>query len=317
MGWRYRPGGKNGGAHAITGVVGTERRRPSRGYWRAAGTLRHTAQTVTKLRVDLSRKLRVPSGRQFALKAAAASHTHRWEESAARVESSLLAEKLEKLQYKLHADGRYGVLVVLQAIDGGGKDSTIRHVFSAFNPQGCTVHSFKAPSSEELQHDYLWRVHAHTPPRGELAVFNRSHYEDVLIARVDKLVPRRVWQARYHQINEFERMLVESNIRVVKIFLNISKDEQRRRFADRMHERHKQWKFDPEDLVKRRQWNQYQRAFADMLGRCSTAHAPWYVVPANHKWLRDLAVAQILYATLQSLALRFPRPRFNPRMRIS
>jgi PPK2 family polyphosphate:nucleotide phosphotransferase len=179
------------------------------------------------------------------------------------------------------------------------------------------VHSFKAPSSEELQHDYLWRVHAHTPPRGELAVFNRSHYEDVLIARVDKLVPRRVWQARYHQINEFERMLVESNIRVVKIFLNISKDEQRRRFADRMHERHKQWKFDPEDLVKRRQWNQYQRAFADMLGRCSTAHAPWYVVPANHKWLRDLAVAQILYATLQSLALRFPRPRFNPRMRIS
>ncbi len=285
-------------------------------HWRAAGRLRHTA-SVNKPRVDLPKKLRVPSGRHFSLNEKAAANTHDWEETEARAESARLAGKLEELQYKLHADGRYGVLVVLQAIDGGGKDSTIRHVFSAFNPQGCTVHSFKAPSSEELRHDYLWRVHAHAPPRGELAVFNRSHYEDVLVARVDQLVPRRVWQARYQQINDFERMLVESDIVVVKIFLHISKAEQRRRFTERMHERHKQWKFDPEDLVKRRQWSQYQHAFADMLGRCSTRYAPWYVVPANHKWLRDLAVSQILHATLRSLSLKYPRPRFNPRMRIS
>ena len=267
-------------------------------------------------RAKLPDKLRVPQGAGFSLKEGAASHTHGWDEASARAESARLADKLEELQYKLHADGRYGVLVVLQAIDGGGKDSTIRHVFSAFNPQGCTVHSFKAPSSEELQHDYLWRVHAHTPPRGELAVFNRSHYEDVLIARVDNLVPRSVWSARYRHINEFERMLVESNIRVVKIFLHISKAEQRRRFAVRMHDPRKQWKFDPQDLVKRRQWAQYQRAFSDMLKLCSTAHAPWYVVPANHKWLRDLAVAQILHATLRSLSLKFPPPPYNPRMRI-
>jgi PPK2 family polyphosphate:nucleotide phosphotransferase len=267
-------------------------------------------------RDDLPEKLQVPKGARFSLKEGSASHTHGWDEKSARAESDRLADKLEELQYKLHADGRYGVLVVLQAIDGGGKDSTIRHVFSAFNPQGCTVHSFKAPSSEELRHDYLWRVHAHTPPRGELAVFNRSHYEDVLIARVDNLVPRSVWSARYRHINEFERMLVESSIHVVKIFLHISKAEQRRRFTQRMHDPRKQWKFDPEDLVKRRQWRQYQRAFSDMLKLCSTAHAPWYVVPANHKWLRDLAVAQILHASLRSLSLKFPPPRFNPKMRI-
>ena len=272
---------------------------------------------MKKLRIDLPEKLRVRGHEHFNLAEAAASRTHGWDEARARAATERLAGELEELQYRLHADGRYGVLVVLQAIDGGGKDSTIRHVFSAFNPQGCTVHAFKEPSSEELRHDYLWRVHAHTPPRGEIAVFNRSHYEDVLIARVDRLVPQSVWQARYRHINEFERMLVDSHIQVVKIFLHISKAEQRRRLEERMHEPRKQWKFDPQDLIKRAQWQAYRRAFGDMLGRCNTRHARWYVVPANHKWLRDLAVSQIMYAALRSLALRFPPPRFNPRMRVT
>jgi len=266
--------------------------------------------------VDLPKKLRVRGQGHVRLGEADAARTFGWTEVRARAASARLAPELGELQYRLHADGRYGVLVVLQAIDGGGKDSTIRHVFSAFNPQGCTVRAFKAPSAEELAHDYLWRVHAHVPPRGAIAVFNRSHYEDVLIARVDGLVPTPVWKARYRQINEFERMLVESNIHVVKIFLQISKAEQRRRFEDRIREPRKQWKFDPRDLDKRQQWPAYRAAFGDMLGRCNTPQARWYVVPSDRKWLRDLAVAQIMYATLRSLALRFPPPRFNPRMRV-
>ena len=268
------------------------------------------------IRIDLPEKLRVRGQGRVRLKEAAAARTHGWTEERARAATARLAPELGELQYRLHADGRYGVLVVLQAIDGGGKDSTIRHVYSAFNPQGCTVRAFKAPSAEELAHDYLWRVHAHAPPRGEIAVFNRSHYEDVLIARVDGLVPPPVWKARYRHINEFERMLAESNIHVVKIFLHISKAEQRRRFEERIREPRKQWKFDPRDLGKRAQWPAYRLAFGDMLGRCNTRYARWYVVPSDHKWLRDLAVSQIMHATLSSLALRFPPPRFSPRLRV-
>ena len=271
------------------------------------GQLRHTAPIMGSIRVDLPEKLRVRGRGRVRLKEAAAARTHGWTEARARAATARLAAELGELQYRLHADGRYGVLVVLQAIDGGGKDSTIRHVFSAFNPQGCTVHAFKAPSAEELAHDYLWRVHAHAPPRGEIAVFNRSHYEDVLIARVDSLVPRPVWQARYRQINEFERMLAENDIQVVKIFLHISKAEQRRRFEERIHEPRKQWKFNPEDLNKRQQWPAYRLAFGDMLGRCNTRHGRWYVVPADHKWLRDLAVSQIMYATLSRWRCDFRR----------
>jgi len=295
----------------------TEVRRGSTRHWRSAGRLRHTPQAMKELRIDLPEKLRVRGSARFHLKEAAASHTHGWSESKARAETAKLAGKLGDLQYLLHADGRYSVLVVLQAIDGGGKDSTIRHVFSAFNPQGCTVHSFKAPSAEELAHDYLWRIHAHTPARGEIAVFNRSHYEDVLIARVDRLVEPAVWGARYRQINEFERLLADNNTHVVKVFLHISKAEQRRRFEERIREPRKQWKFESDDLIKRKQWQAYKLAFADMLGRCNTSHAPWYVVPANHKWLRDLAVSQIMYATLRALPLRFPRPHSHPRIRVT
>ena len=295
----------------------TQARAPSRPArrWRhrgQSGTLRGMKASARK-RTDLPRKLRVRGGVRVKLRDSAAGHNHGWTEETARAASARLALELGELQYKLYAEGRHGVLVVLQAIDGGGKDSTIRHVFSAFNPQGCSVRAFKTPSAEELRHDYLWRIHQHAPPRGEIAVFNRSHYEDVLIARVDELVPKAVWQARYRQINEFERMLVESGIQVVKLFLHISRAEQRRRFEERVHDPRKQWKFEPADLVKRAQWPAYRKAFGDMLGQCSTKHAPWYVVPADHKWLRDLAVAQILIETLRALAPRFPPPRFNPR----
>jgi PPK2 family polyphosphate:nucleotide phosphotransferase len=268
---------------------------------------------MAKARLDLPAAVRVRGNGRVRLKDSDANRDFGWDEQRARDEAARLAGELAELQYKLYADGRFGVLVVLQAIDGGGKDSTIRHVFSAFNPQGCNVRSFKAPSAEELRHDYLWRVHQHVPARGEITVFNRSHYEDVLVVRVDELVPREVWKARYQQINDFERLLCQCNIQVVKIFLHISKAEQRRRFEERIKEPSKQWKFAAEDLAKRSQWSAYQQAFGDMLGRCNSAAAPWYVIPADRKWLRDLAVAQIMRQTLKGLSLRFPPPKFNPR----
>lgn len=264
-------------------------------------------------RTDLPRKLRVHGGKRIPLRNADASRKFGWDETSAQAATALLAKELGELQYTLYAEGLRGVLVVLQAIDGGGKDSTIRHVFSAFNPQGCTVRAFKAPSTEELRHDYLWRIHPHVPPRGEITVFNRSHYEDVLVARIDGLVPKATWQARYHQINEFERMLAESGIEVIKLFLHISRAEQRRRFEERIRNPRKQWKFDPQDLVKRAQWDDYAKAYGDMLGRCSTSIAPWYVIPGDHKWLRDLAVTQIMVQRLRALKPKFPRPKFNPR----
>jgi PPK2 family polyphosphate:nucleotide phosphotransferase len=258
-------------------------------------------------------KLRVEPDDKVKLRDEDASRRFGWEEDAALAATTKLRGELEALQYKLYADGRYALLVVLQAIDGGGKDSTIRHVLSAFNPQGCTVTSFKAPTPEELRHDYLWRVHQHVPPHGEVAVFNRSHYEDVLVVRVDELVPREVWTARYQQINEFEQLLHAANTRVVKLFLHISRDEQKRRFQERLDEPSKQWKFDPADLKKRKQWADYQSAYEAMLRRCSTSHAPWHVIPSDHKWLRDLAVAQILKDALSELPLRFRKLSYDPK----
>jgi PPK2 family polyphosphate:nucleotide phosphotransferase len=267
---------------------------------------------------DLPGKLRVASRQKVSLEDRDANRTFGWEKQAAERAHVLNCESLKDLQYKLHADGRFGLLIVLQAIDAGGKDGTIRHVITAFNPQGCTVTSFKAPSQEELRHDYLWRVHRRTPGRGEIGVFNRSHYEDVLIVRVDKLAPKEVWSRRYDQINDFERLLVENDIHIVKIFLHISKDEQKERLEARLAQPDKQWKFDLTDLEKRKQWDEYREAFEAMLSRCSTEHAPWYVIPADRKWFRDLAVSQILVHELNALPLQFPKPAFDPgRIRVS
>jgi PPK2 family polyphosphate:nucleotide phosphotransferase len=212
----------------------------------------------------------------------------------------------------MYADGRHAMLIVLQATDGAGKDSTIQHVMTAFNPQGCSVTSFKAPSSEELRHDYLWRIHKNVPPRGEIGVFNRSHYEDVLVVRVDGLVPKEVWQARYDQINDFERMLTASNVHIVKFFLQISKDEQKKRLQERLDDPTKQWKFSIDDIEKRKKWGDYQGAYEDALSKCSTEDAPWYIIPANHKWFRNLAISQILAIELGKLPLRFPELTIDP-----
>ncbi len=259
-------------------------------------------------RRDLPGRLRINPGTRPRIRDARATETFGWEREAAEAATAENLRRLGELQYKMYADGRHAMLVVLQAIDGGGKDSTVRRVFSAFNPQGCTVTSFKTPSAAELAHDFLWRVHPHSPARGEVAVFNRSHYEDVLIVRVDGLAPESVWSRRYSQINDFERLLVESGTRVVKLFLQISKDEQKRRLEERLRERAKQWKFHADDLRKRGQWDAYRAAFEAMLARCSTEHAPWYLVPADRKWFRDLAVSQILRQELEQLPLRWPVP---------
>jgi PPK2 family polyphosphate:nucleotide phosphotransferase len=261
---------------------------------------------------SLIERLFVEPGRRVQLHDDHASSTFGWEkhEAIAAVEEN--RKKLSELQYKLYADGRHALLVVIQAIDAGGKDGTVHDIFTAMNPQGCVVTSFKAPTAEELKHDYLWRVHQRVPARGMVAVFNRSQYEDVLIVRVEKLVPKSVWRERYAQINEFERMLTSNSVRIIKLFLQISKDEQKERLEDRLKDPNRQWKFSPEDLVKRRQWPDYQKAFEAMLTQCSTRHAPWYIIPADKKWFRNLAVSQILATEMGRLPLRFPEPAYDP-----
>jgi PPK2 family polyphosphate:nucleotide phosphotransferase len=219
-----------------------------------------------------------------------------------------LVEKLGKLQRVLYGDARYAILVVLQGRDAAGKDGTIRRVCDAFNPQGCEVTSFKAPSEEELSHDFLWRVHRAIPPRGKIGIFNRSHYEDVLVVRVREFVAKAVWSDRYDQINAFERMLSENGVIIRKFFLHVSHDEQRERLLERITDPNKNWKFRAGDLDDRARWGAYTKAYADALTKCSTPWAPWFVVPADNKRLRDYLVARELVSTLQSLDLRYPPP---------
>ena len=226
-----------------------------------------------------------------------------------------VAEELEKqrdrirdLQARLYAEDRQSLLIVLQAMDTGGKDGTIRGVFQGVNPQGCQVWSFKAPSAEELEHDFLWRYHARTPPRGMIHIYNRSHYEDVLVVRVKKLVGEEVWRRRYEMINEFEHMLSRSNTTVLKFYLHISKEEQKRRLESRLADPQKHWKFSSNDLRERAHWDEYMRAFEDAISSCSTAYAPWYVVPANKKWYRNLVIARTIADSLEAMNPRFPDP---------
>jgi PPK2 family polyphosphate:nucleotide phosphotransferase len=215
-------------------------------------------------------------------------------------------QRLQNLQERLYAENQRSLLIVLQAMDTGGKDGTIKHVFSGVNPQGCRVWSFKTPSAEEASHDFLWRYHQRTPQRGSIAIFNRSHYEDVLIVRVRQLVPEHVWRERYHTINEFESMLTLNNITVIKFFLHISKDEQKRRLQGRLDDPDKHWKFSRKDIEERRLWDDYQAAFEEAINNCSTQHAPWYVVPANKKWYRNLVVARTIADTLEAMNPQYP-----------
>lgn len=216
-----------------------------------------------------------------------------------------LTGRLRTLQELLYAEGRHRVLVVLQAMDTGGKDGVIRHVFRTVNPQGVKVAGFKAPSSRELAHDYLWRIHRETPARGEIQIFNRSHYEDVLVVRVRNLVAPEIWERRYNHIREFERMLADEGTTILKFFLHISKDEQAERLQARLDDPEKHWKFSPADLEERKLWDDYQQALEVALTRTSTPWAPWYVVPANSKWYRNLVVARVLVDTLEGLGMRF------------
>ncbi|MGH2464922.1 MAG: polyphosphate kinase 2 family protein [Candidatus Limnocylindrales bacterium] len=250
--------------------------------------------------------LRVEPGSKVRLAGIDLSETHGHTKSAADKELADGLVRLAALQDRLWAEAKHPVLVVLQGIDAAGKDGTVHHVMSAFSPQGCPVTDFKVPSALEMAHDYLWRVHQHTPGKGEVAIFNRSHYEDVLVVRVHDLVPKMIWKRRYDQINDWERMLVDEGTTIVKFFLLIDRDEQRKRFQERYDNPTKRWKFKMGDLAERALWDNYVAAFEEALSRCSTAAAPWYVIPANRNWFRNLAVAEILGDVLDDLKPAYP-----------
>jgi PPK2 family polyphosphate:nucleotide phosphotransferase len=222
-----------------------------------------------------------------------------------------LATRLNELQEKLYSEQAQALLVVLQAMDTGGKDGTLRVVVGPLDSRGVHVVSFKAPTPEELAHDFLWRCHVKTPRRGEMTFFNRSHYEDVLVARVLGLVDKSVWKARYDLINDFERLLRNAGTRVIKLYLHISKDEQKKRLEERLADPSKHWKFEPADLKMREHWDHFMDAYEEALSRCSTEHAPWYVVPANHKWARNIAVAEVLVKTLEEMDPKHPRVKWD------
>jgi len=226
----------------------------------------------------------------------------------ALAEVKALTDAMDELQEKLFAESTRAVLFVLQAMDTGGKDGTIRRVFGHLNPQGCHVASFKAPTSLELAHDYLWRISAALPRKGEIGIFNRSQYEDVLVVRVHNLVPKEVWEKRYDQINNFEKMLTDEGTTIVKFYLHISKDEQKKRLEARIQDPTKRWKFNPADLKERELWDEYEKAYEAVLSKTSTEYAPWYIVPANRKWYRDWVVAHVAHDTLKALDPQYPQP---------
>jgi PPK2 family polyphosphate:nucleotide phosphotransferase len=232
------------------------------------------------------------------------------EESAADLERH--RQKLDELQELLTADGRHSVLIVLQGIDTAGKDGTIRHIFTGVNPQTCNVTSFKVPTPLELRHDFLWRAHLAVPPHGTIGIFNRSHYEDVLVTRVHKQVSDKQVKERFQQIVDFERTLAENNITILKFYLHISREEQTRRLAERLADKDKQWKLSEADFAERGYWPQYTRAYQDAIEHTSRKHAPWFIIPADHKWYRNVAISEILVDAIGKLKMSYPRPDFDP-----
>ncbi len=227
---------------------------------------------------------------------------------AGLAEVEKLTARLGELQELLYAEGKHKILVVLQAMDTGGKDGTIRRVFSGVDPQGVRVACFKVPTPEELSHDYLWRVHKVVPAKGELVIFNRSHYEDVLVVRVHEIVPPEVWSQRYQQINDFERLLADNGTLILKFFIHIDLEEQKERLQARLDDPTKIWKFRLGDLEERKLWPAYMQAYEDVLSKTSTSFAPWYIVPANRKWYRDLVISSILVEALEDLKMQYPAP---------
>jgi PPK2 family polyphosphate:nucleotide phosphotransferase len=221
-------------------------------------------------------------------------------------------QKMEDLQYLMYAENKHSLLIVLQGLDAAGKDGVVRHVLTGMNPSGCVSVNFKEPTKEELAHDFLWRVHPHVPAKGSVVIFNRSHYEDVLVVRVHGLVPKKVWSKRYGQINEFEQLIAtENNTAILKFFLHISKEEQIARFKKRLDDPTHQWKISESDYKEREYWGDYVEAFEDVLTQTSTEHAPWFIIPSNHKWFRDLAISQIIVRQMENMGMKFPKPTVN------
>ncbi|MEM1362087.1 MAG: polyphosphate kinase 2 family protein [Pseudomonadota bacterium] len=259
--------------------------------------------------MNLSHKLRVAPGSKIRLSEIDPGFKgHHETHAEALVELDGNLDRLGALQELLYAERKHSLLIVLQGIDAAGKDGTCWHVLRGMNPQGTKVTGFKQPTAEERAHDFLWRIHKHTPALGEVAVFNRSHYEDVLVTRVHDLVPKAVWHKRYQLINDFEQQLVDQGTTILKFFLWISPEEQLERFKSRLDEPSKQWKISDADYTERAYWDDYVAAYEDMLHKCSTKHAPWFVIPSNHKWFRNLAVSQIIIDTLEGLNMTLPEP---------
>jgi PPK2 family polyphosphate:nucleotide phosphotransferase len=257
---------------------------------------------------DITKSLRIKPDTDMRLKDIDPSETFGIDKDDGREQLTKNVDRLSILQYQLYAEAKRSVLVVLQGIDAGGKDGTIRHVMTGLNPQGVSVTAFKVPEGEEKRHDYLWRVHKAVPEYGQIGIFNRSHYEEVLVVRVHDLVPKKVWSRRYDEINNFEQMLKDNGVTIVKFLLYISKDEQLKRFRERVENTSKNWKFSQADLKEREYWDAYIDAYDDMIRKCSTEFAPWYVIPANKKWFRNLAVSRILIDTMEGMKLQFPEP---------
>jgi PPK2 family polyphosphate:nucleotide phosphotransferase len=257
---------------------------------------------------DVLKAVRVAPGTRPELGRRPTDETFGWDKLQARAEVAEVMAKAAELQTRLYAEGERSLLFVLQAMDAGGKDGTIRKVFTGLNPAGVKVTSFKAPAGSEVEHDYLWRVHAATPAKGSIAVFNRSHYEDVLIVRVRKLVAAERWRRRYQHIREFEQLLVDEGTSVVKVYLHISPDEQARRIQDRIDSPDEQWKFRAADLEERKFWPEYRKAYEDAIAETTTDHAPWHVVPADRKWVRNLVIARLVLDALETIDPHYPRP---------
>jgi PPK2 family polyphosphate:nucleotide phosphotransferase len=261
---------------------------------------------------EIIKKLMVIEGKKINLQRLSPDHNFSIdEEKAEYVLKQNLKKRMSELQYRLYAERKNGLLIVFQGIDTSGKDSTIRHVISAFNPQSCAVKAFKEPTTEDLSHDFLWRIHKRAPSRGEIVVFNRSHYEDIIQPRVHKTIHKSIWSQRYEHINAFERCLSDNSIKIIKFFLHISKEEQRKRLEERMNDPSKQWKASESDITERKFWNNYTVAYQDIINRCSNLWAPWYIIPANRKWFRNLVIALIIVDTLERMKPKFPKPTIN------
>ncbi len=258
----------------------------------------------------LHQDFRVPKGKRLRLKTTPTSATGPFaDKDEAKLFTAECIKKIQNLQYKLFVEQKQSLLIVLQAPDAAGKDGVIRKVLGRVNPQGSTVHSFKVPTEIERSHDFLWRIHSCAPPAGQISIFNRSHYEDVLVVRVNNLVPKETWQRRYEHINAFEANLADAQTKIIKIYLHISRTEQLQRFKSRLDMPEKHWKLNVSDYSARDQYEDYRKAYEEVFARCNPDHAPWYVIPADNKWFRDCAVASLMLETLQSMNPQLPEPQ--------